>query len=201
MLNFDSLTKRLVKELRSTAMHFDLYQSISKSISTHNEGMNKSPNFWSLTLNAHLEATRSSLCRLYDQTNRNTLNLQSWLRQFEHNYKTDDDFSSYLEVDELRKDIKSVSLDDDLVHKLFTKHRNNEVAHISSRLVSRGESFWDTYPLTIRMIQTLIDKAEKIINKYSILHNGVSYVILSHNQKMDYEFLLDSVQLAATQQP
>lgn len=75
VLNFDNLTERLVEELKAAAMHFDLYRSIKASIPSHKKGINKSPNFWSLTLNAHLEATRCSLCKIYEQTNNNNLTL------------------------------------------------------------------------------------------------------------------------------
>ena len=207
MLNFDNLTERLVEELKAAAMHFDLYRSIKSSIPTHKKGINKSPNFWSLTLNAHLEATRCSLCKIYDQTNNNNLTLNSWLKEFKK-YHCKQEFFEPNEMDkfyrmplnegEIEQDISSVSLTDPLVNTLYTKHRNNEVAHISNKLVSRGESFWETYPLTVDDIEALILRSKTIVNKYTAHYNGVHYELLSIYQKDDFQYVVDSVEKFAT---
>jgi hypothetical protein len=201
--NFDNLTERLIEELKSAAMHFDLYNSIKSSIPTHKKGINKSPNFWSLTLNAHLEATRCALCKIYDQTNKNNLTIKSWLEEFQKNHCKDDFFKpndmdkfnrTPLTKSGLEQDLELVSLKDPLVEMLYTKHRNNEVAHLSNKLVSRGESFWQTYPLTREMMETLISRANTIVNKYTVHYNGTHYQLLSIYQKDDYKYVVDSVE-------
>ena len=203
MLNFDNLTERLVEELKAAAMHYDLYNSIKLSIPTHKKGINKSPNFWTLTLNAHIEATRCSLCKIYDQTDNNNLTLNSWLKEFQKNHCISEFFESN-EMDkfnriplvkgELEQDIDLVSLKDPLVNILYTRHRNNEVAHISNKLVSRGESFWKTYPLTEENIDELILRSKNIVNKYTAHYNGVHYELLSIYQKDDFNYVVDSVE-------
>ena len=203
MLNFDNLTERLVEELKAAAMHYDLYNSIKLSIPTHKKGINKSPNFWTLTLNAHIEATRCSLCKIYDQTDNNNLTLNSWLKEFQKNHCKSEFFESN-EMDkfnriplvkgELEQDIDLVSLKDPLVNILYTRHRNNEVAHISNKLVSRGESFWKTYPLTEENIDELILRSKNIVNKYTAHYNGVHYELLSIYQKDDFNYVVDSVE-------
>ena len=203
MLNFDNLTERLVEEIKAAAMHYDLYNSIKLSIPTHKKGINKSPNFWTLTLNAHIEATRCSLCKIYDQTDNNNLTLNSWLKEFQKNHCKSEFFASN-EIDkfnriplvkgELEQDIDLVSLKDPLVNILYTRHRNNEVAHISNKLVSRGESFWKTYPLTEENIDELILRSKNIVNKYTAHYNGVHYELLSIYQKDDFNYVVDSVE-------
>ena len=203
MLNFDNLTERLVEELKAAAMHYDLYNSIKLSIPTQKKGINKSPNFWTLTLNAHIEATRCSLCKIYDQTDNNNLTLNSWLKEFQKNHCKSEFFESN-EMDkfnriplvkgELEQDIDLVSLKDPLVNILYTRHRNNEVAHISNKLVSRGESFWKTYPLTEENIDELILRSKNIVNKYTAHYNGVHYELLSIYQKDDFNYVVDSVE-------
>jgi len=203
VLNFDNLTERLVEELKAAAMHYDLYNSIKLSIPTHKKGINKSPNFWTLTLNAHIEATRCSLCKIYDQTDNNNLTLNSWLKEFQKNHCISEFFESN-EMDkfnriplvkgELEQDIDLVSLKDPLVNILYTRHRNNEVAHISNKLVSRGESFWKTYPLTEENIDELILRSKNIVNKYTAHYNGVHYELLSIYQKDDFNYVVDSVE-------
>ncbi|ADE17027.1 hypothetical protein Nhal_4019 (plasmid) [Nitrosococcus halophilus Nc 4] len=209
MLNFDNLTERLVEEIRSAAMHLDLYKSIRSSILRYRAGVNRSPNFWSLTLNAHLESTRASLCRVYDQTSRGNLTIKSWLEEFKaHHLK--DEFFEPSEIDkfnrkplvpnEIDQDLELVSSSDELVDTLFKRHRNNEVAHISMKLVSRGESYWKSYPLTYDDYEKLISRAENIINKYMAHHNSTSFALLSIFQKDDYQYVMESIEKNATQQ-
>ena len=98
---------------------------------------------------------------------------------------------------EIEQDIALISLKDPLVNTLYTKHRNNEVAHISNKLVSRGESFWETYPLTVNDIETLILRSKTIVNKYTAHYNGVHYELLSIYQKDDFQYVVDSVEKSA----
>jgi hypothetical protein len=90
---FENMTGKLVSELQSAYMHFEIYKEIKMQISEHSKEMNKSKHFWSLTINSHLESTRSTLGRIYDQNEKN-LGIKSWLLEFKNNYLKQDFFES-----------------------------------------------------------------------------------------------------------
>ena len=81
MSEFKNITNRLVEEIQSAHMHFELYKKLTAEVQKHKKKMNLSKHFWSLTFNAHLEATRTALIRVYDQNPKN-LGLISWLNEY-----------------------------------------------------------------------------------------------------------------------
>ncbi|MCW8387955.1 hypothetical protein OQJ15_16720 [Fluoribacter dumoffii] len=181
---FKNLTATLIDETQKAAMHFDLYCNLKKSLSDF--AMNKSPNFWSLTLNAHLEATRLSLCRSYDKTNK-TNNIENWLK-FIKDKSLAPQYNS-----EIEEDIKAVSKNNDIVDRLITKQRNNGIVHHSINNILKKEDFFKIYPLSKQDLKKLIDLLTKLINKYTSIILGTSTAMLSVFQRQDYKYILDGI--------
>jgi hypothetical protein len=195
---FENMTDKLVAELQSAHMHFEIYKEIKKQISVHSKEMNESKHFWSLTINAHLESTRSTLVRIYDQNEKN-LGIKSWLLEFKKNYRKQDFFESKeldnfsripLKNGEIGSDLKRISSEDKIVNVLYKRHRHTEIAHMSLSNAKKGVSYFEEYPLTCSVIQELIDRASTIINKYSSHHNGRNYAMTTVDNK-DYEYIFE----------
>jgi hypothetical protein len=195
---FENMTDKLVSELQSAYMHFEIYKEIKMQITEHSKEMNKSKHFWSLTINSHLESTRSILGRIYDQNEKN-LGIKSWLLEFKNNYlqqyffesNEQDDFNRVpLKNGEIKSDLKSISLENEKVNVLYKRHRHTEIAHMSLSNAKKGVSYFKDYPLSSSDIQELIDRAATIINKYSSHHSGVNYAMTTLNSQ-DYKYIFD----------
>jgi hypothetical protein len=195
---FENMTGKLVSELQSAYMHFEIYKEIKMQISEHSKEMNKSKHFWSLTMNAHLESTRSILGRIYDQNEKN-LGIKSWLLEFKNNHLKKEFFES-IEIDkfnrvplkngDIKNDLKSISLEDDKVNVLYKRHRHTEIAHMSLSNAKKGVSYFKDYPLSVTDIQELIDRVAILINKYSSHHSGVNYAMTTLNNQ-DYKYIFE----------
>jgi len=195
---FKNMTDKLVSELQSAYMHFEIYKEIKMQISEHSKEMNKSKHFWSLTINAHLESTRSTLGRIYDQNEKN-LGIKSWLLEFKKNHLQQEFFEASeqdkfnrtpLKNGEIKNDLKSISLEDEKVNILYKRHRHTEIAHMSLSNAKKGISYFKDYPLPSSDIQELIDRAAAIINKYSSHYNGVNYAMTTFDSQ-DYKYIFD----------
>jgi len=193
---FDRLTDRLVEELRSAFMHFDLYKTLNSERLNHGHVMNQSKHFWSLTINAHLESTRSIIGRIYDQDRKN-LGIKSWLILFKEHFLKPEFFEPHeldnfnrrpLQKGEIDADIKSVTTEDKLVETFYIKHRHTEIAHISLKNSINGVSFFGMHPLSIEEHQVLIDRAASLINKYSAYYSGINYAMTTM-ENADYRHL------------
>ncbi|MDO6461867.1 hypothetical protein Q4485_14240 [Granulosicoccaceae sp. 1_MG-2023] len=200
MAEFDMMTEKLVSELQAAYMFFEMYCAIEDEIPHHSEAMNKSKHFWSLTRNAHLEATRSTLARIYDQDDKH-LSVKSWLKNFKVSQLKDEYFQPNdldkfgrkpLVAGEIDDDIESVSDRDPLVKTFYVRHRHTEIAHISLKNAQKGVSFFERYPLSRLDIQALIDRAAELINKYSAHHSGRTYAMTTF-QNRDYKYILDKI--------
>ncbi|RBP28502.1 hypothetical protein DET50_1113 [Marinobacter pelagius] len=200
LAEFDRMTEKLVSELQAAYMFFEMYRAIEDEIPHHSKAMNKSKHFWSLTRNAHLEATRATLARIYDQDEKN-LSVRSWLNKFKIDHLKDEYFQSNdldsfcrkpLVAGEIDEDIKSVSDRDPLVKTLYIRHRHTEIAHLSLKNAQKGVSFFERYPLSRVEIQSLIDRAAELINKYSAHHSGKTYAMTTFHSK-DYKYVFDKI--------
>lgn len=200
LAEFDKMTAKLVSELQAAYMFFEMYCAIEDEIPHHSKAMNKSKHFWSLTRNAHLEATRSTLARIYDQDEKN-LSVISGLKKFKIGHLKDEHFQSNdldnfcrkpLVAGEIDDDIESVSGQEPLVKTLYVRHRHTEIAHLSLKNAQRGISFFERYPLSRVEMQSLIDRAAELINKYSSHHNGKTYAMTTFKNK-DYKYIFDEI--------
>ena len=196
---FQALTQRLVEEVRGATMHYDLYCALRKSVPEHGRALNRSRHFWSLTFNAHLEACRIALCRVYDQ-DRRSLGLRNWLEHFRDEVlptiddaeeRAENHYSSPVSASDVEGDLALVSATDPLVKTLVIQ-RGNAVAHVSRKLADNGESVFHSYPLTDADFEKLIERAESTINRYSTFVYGMNHVMQTFESD-DVSFVLDAI--------
>src|SRR5271165_6903785 len=90
---FRRLIDALGDELVDAKIHFKLYQDLVAAIPEYRDEFSQSWTFWSLTINAHLDAAALRLCKAYDQygNNKPTLNLRSLLDTINENLKLFDE--------------------------------------------------------------------------------------------------------------
>ena len=175
----------------------------------HNLVVVQSNTFWSMTLDAHINTCMNILCRVYDQNNK-SLHLRSWLHTIEENIHLfeEEEFRKRLKgnafVDslaetsrkpdkaKLEKDIQLCSMDDPLV-KTLNIHRGSRIAHKNAKNIVAERYIGDDFPLTYTDIDTLLDRAKNILNRYSKLFTASinSMQIIGDD---DYRFIIQCVE-------
>ena len=180
--DFQALTQRLVEEVRGATMHYDLYRALRKSVPEYGRALNRSRHFWSLTFNAHLEACRIALCRVYDQEKR-SLGLRNWIEHFraavlptidDAEERAEKHYSTPVSASGIESDLALVSATDPLVKTLVIQ-RGNAIAHVSGKMADTGGSVFQSYPLTDSDFKKLIERAETTINRYSTFVYGMNH--------------------------
>jgi hypothetical protein len=150
--------------------------------------MYESGAFWNFTLDAHYDATLFRLARLYDQHNcslslkRFLLTVKASVEYFSEGARRkrlkDNPFVEglllrKLNLSTLGGDIRRVSQDrDPLVYRLY-KLRNEFLSHVEPNPVRLGAL--SALPwLEGKQIQTLLNRARKILNRYSLTYRASS---------------------------
>lgn len=194
---FSNMTEKLLSEIQAAYMFFEMYCAIEDKTATHSKSMNQSKHFWTLTRNAHLEAARSALARIYDQEEKN-LSIKTWLEEFKKFYlkeesfmpnKQGSNFQKLLVDGEIDRDISLVSIKEPLVKTLYIRHRHTEIAHLSLKNAKNGVSFLELHPLSSADVQSLIDRAANLVNKYSAHLNRKYGMTTLHNKDYEYIFM------------
>lgn len=206
---FERLLKALADDIVNANIYYKLYRDVHQSLCDHPLVTCQSNTFWQLTLNAYVNTSMQTLCRVYDQ-NPVALNLNSWLltiqkylhlfdnKEFQQRLK-DNPFMESLakaprkpEPTMLSDDIRLCSLDDPLVKTLII-HRHNHVAHLAATNILSASNLHDTHPLTFRDLEELLTRAKTILNRYSSLWSANTYStqVIGHD---DYQFIFKSVE-------
>src|ERR1035438_323928 len=159
---FLRLLNALVDELVASQIHFKLRQDLYAAMPEYSEEFGQSWTFWSLTLEAHMDAVVHRLCRAYDQRGGSppSLNLRNLLDTIEANlhFFDEEDFRHRLKGNpfveslaetarrpdpaQLAIDKESVSSSGGRVRNLVV-WRNEFFAHRNSAHVLEGESRGD----------------------------------------------------------
>jgi len=183
---FDSLMKGLARDIVDANIHYRLYKNLNDAISEYVNELNQSAAFWNLTFSAQLDATLLRLSRAYDShtASLNLPRLLATIKAHLHIFDTqdfkqrlkDNPFVESLASDcripdknELKADIDLVSTTDTLVKRLLA-WRNNIGAHRNPRETLAPNSVV-VAPLKYSEIESLLDRAITILNKYSLLLN------------------------------
>lgn len=213
---FDYLIKGIAQDIVDASVHFRFHQDLNEAIPEFVSELNQSPAFWNLTVSAQLDATLLRLFRVYD-SHAASLSLTRLLLTIESNITIfdtpefrermkDSPFLESLSTEprvpdpaELRANISLVSQMDPLVKRLL-EWRHNVGAHKNPRETLSPNSVV-TAPLTYEEIETLLERAVAILNKYSLLFGALAYST-SMIGADDYEYVLDCVRrdLAARDQ-
>ena len=206
---FGRLLEALSREIVDAHIHYRLYRDLREALHQHPLVAVQSNTFWSLTLQAHLNACIHVLCRVYDQ-NPKALHLRSWLSTIKENLHLfdEDQFRERLRDNPfveslaqsprkpdsalLEQDILSCSVEDPLV-KTLTIHRGSRIVHKSARNVVAERDIGDEHPLTFGDVDGLLERAIKILNRYSGLFaaNTYSIQVIGHD---DYEYIFKCVE-------
>lgn len=197
---FKKYSDQVYEELLNAHAHYSLYVDIRQAVPDYQNAMNQSKRFWSVTLNAHLETTRIILCRLYDQEAK-ALGLKKWLEYFRKNIVDEQYYNPSIREthntkpltdSEIEDDIKLVSNSNTLV-KVLTILRGNHFAHTNASNVAMSRSLFEKYPLVLSDYEKLLDRGEKIFNRYNILFSKSYSAIKTLEQEKDHEFVFSAI--------
>lgn len=205
---FERLLDALCDEAVTACIHFRLYKDLEASRVEYATAFHQSWTFWSLTFQSHWDATLFRLCKIYDQ-HAVSLNLRNLIDTIEENLGIFDveNFRERLKgnqfveslasgakrpnPDDLRKDRDTVN-DTDSKVKALVFWRNNFFAHRSAKHVAEKKQLADHYTFNIADIESLLDNAMRILNRYSVLFRASSYStkIVGHD---DYMYVLRTI--------
>jgi len=200
MSAFEKQRERLVADIREAHQHYDLYLQIRSAVSvdSHREQMNKATNFWTLTLNAHLTSCRLGLCRIYDKT-KGAITLNKWLHQHGTallNKASEPDIverhfmQAPVSESVFEKDLELTDSENPLV-KTLNEQRNKAIIHSAKSEVSEIKSVFERHRLTYSDYEDLLNRADTILNRYSVLYSGESYSIFTKGRNDLETFLPD----------
>lgn len=206
---FKRLINALSLDIVDAHIHYQLFKDLNQSLQDHPLVASQSKTFWSFTLQAHFNTTIYILCRIYDQ-NETSLHLRSWLITIKENLHLFDEnqfrerLKNNLFVDSLAQhprkpdprtldeDIRLCSNEDALVRTL-TVRRGSGIAHKNAKLIVADRNIGDNYPLTYANIDTLLDRAIKILNRYTELFSADVYSTSVSGDK-DFQYIFKCVE-------
>jgi hypothetical protein len=206
---FRRLIEAMSRDIVDAQIHYKLYRDLHAALGKHMVVEAQSRTFWSLTLQAHLNACLHLLCRMYDQ-NLKALHLRSWLLTIRENLNLFDEKefrerlkdNPYVEslarhprkpdATILDKDLRSCSTKDPIV-KTLQIHRGSQFVHKSAKNVVAERDIGDDHPLTYGDVEALLKRATEILNRYSNLFaaNTYSTQIIGHD---DFKFIIQCVE-------
>lgn len=175
----------------SASIHWKLFNDLWLATRTFAREMNESRAFWSLTIAAHRDVVLFRLGRLYDQS-KQALSLRTWLGTIEANAHLfdregfrerlkDNPFVDSLSASArkphpvtLKNDVATVSSQSDELVQRLCDLRNKVLAHRDPLLVVEPQ--WaNTGELSNTDIETLLDRAVTVVNRYNSLFRARSY--------------------------
>ena len=206
---FERLLKALSDDVVDAHIHYRLYQDLVEAINKHPLVVQQSNVFWTFTLQAHLNSSVYALFRAYDQ-NMRSLHLRSWLTTIQANLHLfdeaafrerlkDNPYVASLAQDSrkpdatvLAEDIAACSSSDPIVKKL-TIYRGSRIAHRNARSLVAARHVGDRHGLTFDDLDTLLERAKTILNRYSYLFAASVYStkVVGHD---DYEYIFKCVE-------
>jgi hypothetical protein len=204
---FERLLEDRSIEASNAAYQWHLLKGLYAAINEHVRELNRTPAFWDVTFGALREGVLTSLGRLYDKTSA-ALSLQKFLltvrscsgyfsehafrRRLQHNSHVDSLAAETrtLDVVALQAEILSVSEKDPLVERLHGI-RNKRIAHRDSEMVL-FDTLSSLVGLTSTDIDALLDRANQITTKYSMLYRASCMSTRLHGAD-DYKDLLHLV--------
>ena len=206
---FRSLLASLAQEMVDASIHWKLRRDLAEQTEVFPAVYNESPAFWSLTFQAHVDATVFRLIRIFDG-NSASLSLRNLLDTIAANLDMfdpdkfrarlkDNPFVDSLAFDarrpdetQLAADTKFVSNENPLVKNLSV-WRNNLFAHKSAANAVNNRDLSTDYPLDDKGIDELISSAMAILNRYSSLFEASTYTTKIVGAD-DFRYVLKTIQ-------
>lgn len=206
---FERLLQALSNDVVDAHIHYQLYKELIEAISKHPLVVRQSNTFWTFTLQAHLNSSIYALFRAYDQ-NASSLHLRSWLNTIKDNLHLfdetgfrerlkDNPYVASLAQDSkkpdeaiLTEDIAACSNSDPAVKKL-TIYRGSRIAHRNAKNLVTAQEISDNHALMFEDVNTLLERAITILNRYSYLFSASTYStqVVGHD---DYEYIFKCVE-------
>lgn len=197
-----NLLDNLARELVDANIHWKLRQDLTEQLEPYATEFNQTTAFWSLTLQAHMDAAIFRLIRIYDG-NSQALSLRNLLETIASNLSIFDDekFKERLkgnpfvesltakarkpDEEQLCTDIAYVGSGNKAVKKL-TIWRNTLFAHRSAANVVERVDIATAYPLSETEVSTLLTDGMEILNRYSSLFGATTHStqIVGHDDFM-----------------
>ena len=206
---FRHLLASLAQEMVDANIHWKLRRDLAEQAQAFSAVYNESPTFWSLTFQAHVDATVFRLIRIFDG-NSASLSLRNLLDTIAANLDIfdSDKFRVRLQTNpfvdslasdahrpdasQLAADMKFVSNENPLVKNL-TVWRNNLFAHKSAANVVENRDLSTDYPLTDKGVDDLLLNAMAILNRYSSLFEAATYSTKIVGAD-DFQYVLKTIQ-------
>jgi hypothetical protein len=208
---FQSHLTVLYHELFDANVHFHLVNSIRKAIANHHLKIGYSPTFWRYTIDAHVSASISHLCRAYDRDKR-AVHLRLILELVQNNRKifcreglrkrlgqqsgVDDLVAHWGDPDEaqIAADLKFLDGRAGIIVNKLRVWRNNVAAHTNRDASLDLETFNKQWALNREDVGKLIGEGFSILNHCGGWYKATSYSSLpcSRGEK-DYLHVIDGL--------
>ncbi|WP_276966809.1 hypothetical protein [Metallibacterium scheffleri] len=205
---FLSLLKALSSDIVAAHIHWRMSKDLRRLLQDFPDVAAEAQTFWSFTLKAHQRTALAALARAFDQES-SSLHLRNWLLTIRTHMALftpealldrcpDDPFAHMIASDAkppdlavLSADIEFCSMDDPDV-KALAELRHSALAHRGGRLAAQGADA--RYPtLTDGQVETLLQRAIAIFNRYCMLFAAVGYGTVAFGQ-YDVEQVFQCVQ-------
>jgi AbiU2 len=215
---FESHLTSLFHELRDANDHFYFVDCLRQAISDYEHEINHSPAFWGKTIDAHVSATMSHLCRVYDdhpaavhliflleavRDNPDLFCRQALKQRLGQRTGCDNLVEHFGDPDKekIEEDIKFCRDADPSADRLplvgkLREWRNKVVAHLNKGVSVDFDSFQKRWLLERGDIQTLISKGCDILNRCAGWSSttSLSFNLPSPYDK-DYKFVFESMRI------
>lgn len=184
---FEQATSELGKDVMGAATHLRLLRDLEAAIPKYEYEFNQANCFWSLTLDAHLFTAIWFLQRVYDKDT-SSLSLAIWLKATRLSNSKFPELQRFPATWEYEADLESITDSDPAVKELIL-FRNNHGAHRSAKLTMQQGVNQKPYELTHSVLDTLVQRAFDLLNKYRVLVTRASWAetMVGHD---DFETVL-----------
>jgi len=205
---FNTLLTSLTEDIVTASIHWRLCKDLWASVPEFVTELNQSPAFWSLTFNAHREVALFRLGRLYDQqtgalslsslvdtiaANQHLFHEGPFRERLKNNQFVESLAQGARRPDEatLAEDAAIVSEKSDPLIKRLLAIRNRVLAHRDPRVVL-GTVQDPSGAIDDADIDTLLDRAATIVNRYGILFRAGSSLMSIVGQD-DFKRVLEHI--------
>lgn len=197
----------LADDVVTAAIHLKLLRDLDRSVKKYFRAFNQSTAFWNLTFKAHNHTAMITLCRVWD-SHADTVNVNNlvtvaadhpeWFSEAE--FRVRKQGNPY--VDSLAKANRTPDRKKLRYHMRLCKSplvgrlqgwRHTAVAHLSTSRALNPEGLVRRFPVSIRDLQTLTNRAARIVNYYTDLFSAGVYSTRMFSDD-DYMKVLEAVE-------
>lgn len=171
---FTNRLNALFKELLHANAHYGFWEELVSAKNKYSKEMNEARNFWSFTLDAHIEACLAGLMRLTD-SHRHALSVQKFLGWIE---KNSDLFQEPLVLERLGRSLPEqiaqdrLELDNmGLLRRHLKTWRDKRYAHLDETMVVHARDPNTEHPIYVGEVRSMLATCAAILNHYGYAFN------------------------------